>query len=50
MRESFHDELNRLSAQLRLMCTLAAEATRRASRSLRTADLDLAEQVIATDA
>ncbi|MEW2505919.1 phosphate signaling complex protein PhoU [Amycolatopsis sp. NPDC047767] len=50
MRESFHEELNRLSAQLRQMCTLAAEAIRRASRSLLIADLDLAEQVIAADA
>ncbi|MEU4675139.1 phosphate signaling complex protein PhoU [Amycolatopsis sp. NPDC023774] len=50
MRESFHHELNRLSTQLGLMCTLAADAIRRASRALRTADLDLAEQVIAADA
>ncbi|MFI5615600.1 phosphate signaling complex protein PhoU [Amycolatopsis sp. NPDC051903] len=50
MRESFHQELNHLSAQLGRMCTLAAQAIRRAGRSLLTADLDLAEQVIAADA
>ncbi|MEV6898755.1 phosphate signaling complex protein PhoU [Amycolatopsis sp. NPDC051372] len=50
MRESFHEELNRLRTELRRMCALTAEAIRRASRSLLTADLDLAEQVIAADA
>ncbi|QRP42824.1 phosphate signaling complex protein PhoU [Amycolatopsis sp. FDAARGOS 1241] len=50
MRESFHDELDRLSAQLKGMCRLAAEAIRRASRALLSADLELAERVIAADA
>ncbi|MEU4674512.1 phosphate signaling complex protein PhoU [Amycolatopsis sp. NPDC023774] len=50
MRENFHEELNCLSEQLRRMCTLAAEAIRRANRALSNADLDLAEQVIAADA
>lgn len=49
MRETFHGDLARLGEQLAGMCGMAAESMRRASRALLTADLALAEQVLAGD-
>lgn len=50
MRETFHGELARLREQLVAMCALAAEAMRQASQALLTADLGMAERVVAGDA
>jgi phosphate transport system protein len=50
MRETFHGELARLGQQLAEMCGMAAESMRQASQALLTADLQLAEQVLAGDA
>jgi hypothetical protein len=47
MRETFHGDLARLGGQLAAMCGMAAESMRRASRALLTADLQLAERVLA---
>jgi phosphate transport system protein len=47
MRETFHGDLARLGEQLAAMCGMAAESMRRASRALLTADLQLAERVLA---
>jgi phosphate transport system protein len=49
MREAFHGELARLGEQLAEMCGMAAESMRQASRALLTADLPLAERVLAGD-
>jgi phosphate transport system protein len=50
MRESFHGDLTRLGEQLVEMCGLAAQSMRLASKALLTADLQLAEQVLSSDA
>ena len=50
MREGFHDDLSRLGGQLADMCGTAADAMRQATQALLTADLPLAEQVLAADA
>jgi phosphate transport system protein len=50
MREAFHGDLARLGDQLSGMCGLAAESMRSATRALLTADLAIAEQVLAGDA
>jgi phosphate transport system protein len=47
MRTAYHEELSALSAQLSDMCGLAGDAMEHASNALLTADLSLAEQVIA---
>jgi phosphate transport system protein len=49
VRETFHGDLVRLGEQLISMCHQAAEAMRLATRTLLTADLKLAEQVLAAD-
>jgi phosphate transport system protein len=49
MRETFHGDLARLGQQLAEMCGMAATSMRQASRALLTADLQLAEQVLAAD-
>ncbi len=50
MRESFHAELAELRALLARMCERAADAMRRATDALLSADLDGAKQVLAEDA
>jgi phosphate transport system protein len=50
MREGFQSDLGDLSASLARMCDAAATAMRQATRALLTADLALAEQVLAADA
>jgi phosphate transport system protein len=50
MRESFRGDLARLGEQLAEMCGMAAHSMRQASRALLTADLQLAEEVLAADA
>jgi hypothetical protein len=45
---TFHGDLARLGEQLAAMCGMAAESMRRASRALLTADLQLAERVLAS--
>jgi phosphate transport system protein len=50
MRETFHGNLARLGEQLAGMCGLAGASMRQASRALLSADLPLAEQVLAADA
>jgi len=50
MREGFHDDLGRLDGRLADMCGAAAGAMRDATQALLTADLSLAEQVLAADA
>ncbi|MFI5606995.1 phosphate signaling complex PhoU family protein [Amycolatopsis sp. NPDC051903] len=49
MREGFQDDLDLLDDRLARMGEAAAEAMRRATRALLTADLQLAEQVIGAD-
>jgi phosphate transport system protein len=49
MREAYAEQLAALSDQLADMCDLVAEAMRRATTSLLTADLALAEQVISDE-
>ncbi|QRP49520.1 PhoU domain-containing protein [Amycolatopsis sp. FDAARGOS 1241] len=49
MREGFQDDLGLLDDRLARMGEAAAEAMRRATRALLTADLQLAEQVIGAD-
>jgi phosphate transport system protein len=49
VREAFHGDLARLGVQLAEMCGMAARSMRDASRALLTADLQLAEQVLAAD-
>jgi phosphate transport system protein len=49
MRDSFHEDLNKISDQLVEMTRLAASAMSRATRALLDADLSLAESVIAAD-
>ncbi|WP_409179987.1 phosphate signaling complex PhoU family protein [Amycolatopsis sp. VS8301801F10] len=50
MREGFQDDLKQLDGRLAAMAEAAAEAMRRATRALLTADLPLAEQVLSGDA
>jgi len=50
MREAFHGDLARLGEQLTGMCGRAAQAMRWATCALLTANLALAEQVLAGDA
>jgi phosphate transport system protein len=50
MREAYHGELRRLSAELQALCGLAVDAMRRATEALLGQDLTRAEQVIADDA
>jgi len=50
MRETFHGQLAQLGEHLVEMCGMAAESMRLASRALLTADLQLAEQVLSSDA
>jgi phosphate transport system protein len=47
MRTAYHKQLAELGTQLSEMCGLAADAMDRATNALLTADLSLAEQVIA---
>jgi phosphate transport system protein len=47
MRTMYHEELSALSAQVGDMCALAADAMERATQALLSADLSIAEQVIA---
>jgi len=49
MREAYAEQLAALSDQLAGMCELVADAMQRANKSLLTADLGLAEQVISDD-
>jgi phosphate transport system protein len=49
VRELFQGELERLRADLALMCDLVAEAMRLATRALLDTDLHLSEQVISAD-
>lgn len=49
MREGFQDDLGRLHERLAAMAEGAAEAMRRSTRALLTADLQLAEAVIGAD-
>jgi len=49
MREAYAEQLAALSGQLASMCELVAEAMQRATTSLLTADLALAEQVISDE-
>ncbi|MBB4683297.1 phosphate signaling complex PhoU family protein [Amycolatopsis jiangsuensis] len=49
MREGFQDDLDRLDGKLATMADAAAEAMRRATQALLTADLPLAEQVLSAD-
>jgi phosphate transport system protein len=49
MREAYAEQLAALSGQLADMCDLVADAMQRATSSLLTADLALAEQVISDD-
>ncbi|GAA3565930.1 phosphate signaling complex protein PhoU [Amycolatopsis ultiminotia] len=49
MRDGYQDDLHRLNRQLAEMADAAAEAMRRASRALLTADLPVAEQVLGAD-
>jgi phosphate transport system protein len=50
VREAFHGNLTQLGQQLAGMSTAAAAAMRDATRALLSADLRLAEQVVAADA
>jgi phosphate transport system protein len=50
VREIFHGELERLGADLAVMCGLVCKAMERATEALRDTDLALAEQVISSDA
>ncbi len=50
MRETFHAQLSGLREQLSDMCLLAAAAMRSASAAMRTADADLAGEVLTADA
>jgi phosphate transport system protein len=47
MRTVYHEELSALSAQVGVMCALAADAMEHATQALLSADLSIAEQVIA---
>lgn len=49
MRESYHVQLAELGNHGYVMCQVASDALRDATRSLLEADLSVAEQVIATD-
>jgi phosphate transport system protein len=49
MRDSFHEDLNKISVQLVEMTRLAGSAMSRATTALLDADLHLAESVIASD-
>lgn len=49
MRESFHDELNQIGAELVQMSQLVADAIGRATTALLDADIALAESVISAD-
>lgn len=49
MREAYSEQLSHLSDDLAEMCDAVAEAMRRATTALLTADLALAEQVISED-
>jgi len=50
MRDAFHTELDRISAELSAMARLVELAVTRSTQALLTANLGLAEQVIGTDA
>lgn len=49
MRQAFHEELVRLGGEMTEMCVVCAQAMRRATTALLTADLELAEQVLGSD-
>ena len=49
MRNSFHEDLDKISEQLVEMTRLAGSAMSRATTALLDADLHLAESVIAAD-
>jgi phosphate transport system protein len=50
VREIFHGQLERLGADLAVMCGMVRQAMERATEALRNTDLVLAEQVISSDA
>jgi phosphate transport system protein len=49
VREVFHGELTQLGVQLESMCACAGQAMRQAAQALLTAELVLAERVLAGD-